>query len=171
MQQTSAAQINQNPNITAGFKNNIASNLPQIQNPQTLQQVQQPMAQIQQPMPQIQQQLAQVQQLPQPLSQVQQVVQPQILPDVVVVDTFTILGMDLQKKYVYIALLLILGIAAYFVWKWWYGPKKSKKSKKSQEDEESYSEEEEEEEEEEDVYIPQYSGKTNSESKGNKKNE
>ncbi len=157
MQQNSAAQINQNPNITAGFKNNIASNLPQIPNPQMLQ--------TQQPIPQIQQ-LTPIQQ---PLPQTQQLVQTQMLPNVVI-DTFTIFGIELQKKYVYIALLLFLGIVAYFVWKWWYGTKKTKKQKRQQEDEESYSEEEEEDdEEEEDVYIPQYSGKTNSESKGNNK--
>ena len=169
MQQNPGAQINPNPNITAGFKNNIGPTLPstpnqqmyqtpiqvpqQVQLPQTMTPVQQPlqMTQPQQPVP------AQIFDAPNPDS---------------VVDVFSIFGMEFQKKYVYIAILIILGIVAYFVWKWWYGPKKSKKNKKLQEDEESYSDEDDENnEDDDDVYIPPYSSKINSESKGNKKND
>ena len=152
-------QIPQNiqpPNIVDGFRSNVVSPLPRVT----------------QPVPQLPQQLPPQVQLPSPDIQADLCQMVPIL-DPVLIDNFSIFGQEFQKKYVYIALVLILGIVAYFLWKWWYGPKKGKKGGKFiSEEVDEYTEEEEEEEEEEDeeVFIPQYQSK-NSESKGNKKKE
>ena len=89
------------------------------------------------------------------------------VPDALVpinLDVYSIFGYEFQKKYLYIGFIIVLGIMAYFLWKWWVGPKKSPKKGRVQ-DVEEYTEEEEEEgeeeEEEDEVYIPQYPPKTN----------
>lgn len=125
------------PNIAAGFKNNIGPNVDVV------------------PVPSV-------------------VTAPALdIVGVTDIELYNIFGFELQKKYFYIIVLLVLGIAAYFVWKWWYGPKKSKKSKRQHEDNDEDDEEndvddkEDDEENESDVYIPQYSSK--SEKKGKDK--
>jgi hypothetical protein len=140
--------MQQTPNIVSGFKNN--NFLPPT--PLPIPQQQAPSVnQVQLPPPQTQMQLDQI---------VQQQIVPDLTPDV---DTMSIFGFALQKKYVYIAIVIILGILAYFLWKWWYGPKKSKrrgqKEEQYEDDNEMYDEEEGHEvddEEEEEAYIPPY---------------
>jgi len=172
-------QVNPSPNIVAGFKNNIGPatqnfQMPPPQQIPVLTQLQ-PLPQ-QLPQPQLQPQL-QPQPQSQPQLQLQQVdpvtqVTGAITQVVTVTDTYSIFGYDLQKKYIYIAFVILFGICVYFLWKWWYGPKKVGKKGKYQpeEMEEEYTEEDEEEEEEEDVYIPQYPHTSkSSEVKGNRK--
>jgi hypothetical protein len=146
-------QPNLPPNIAAGFKNSIG---PSVQNYP--------------PLPQMQ--IPQVPQVPVP-TQIVQTLAPDPMsipmiaaPDAIVpvnLDVYSIFGYELQKKYLYIGFIIVLGIMAYFLWKWWVGPKKTKKGRVPQ-DVEEYTEEEEEgeeEEEEDEVYIPQYPPKTN----------
>lgn len=168
-------QIMQAPNITAGFKNNIIPQ--QIQQP-TIQQIQQPLPQplpIEIPQPIIQNPIPQQPIIQNPIPDQTLIITPKLPPLPSIPDAYTIFGYELQKKYVYIAFILVLGLLAYFLWKWWVTPKKVKKSKHAPyvPDEEEYEEEEEEDEEdEEEVFIPQYQHTSkNSETKNKKKDD
>jgi hypothetical protein len=156
----------QAPNIVAGFKNNIG---PSVQIQPTMSQTlpPTPLQQPYQALPQVSPQVVQQVQLPPPQTQLE-IMQP-VTAIVPTLDTLSILGYELQKKYVYIAAVIILGILAYFIWKWWVGPQKKSKKGKHVQDEEEY-EEDDDEEEEDDVYIPQYQSKT-SESKNKKRDD
>jgi cbb3-type cytochrome oxidase subunit 3 len=173
-------QVNPSPNIVAGFKNNIGPATQNFQMPP--QQI--PVLTQLQPLPQPLPQPVLTQPLPQPHSQPQLQPQPQlqlqqvdpvtqvtgaITQVVTVTDTYSIFGYDLQKKYIYIAFVILFGICVYFLWKWWYGPKKMSKKGKYQPEEMEEEYTEEEEEEEDDVYIPQYPHTSkSSEVKGNR---
>ena len=138
----------QPPNIVAGFKNNIVPQMPQ--QPQISQMPQQ-MPQQLLPAPEIPQAIIPQQIIPQTPQQIIPQPSQQIT---VPLDAYAIFGYEIQKKYMYIIMIIVLGLVAYFVWKWLYGPKKSRKHRIPVEEHE---EEEEEEEEEDDVYIPPYS--------------
>lgn len=116
-------QSAQQPNLAAGFKNNIGPQIPQVpQVPQVPQ-----MSQMSQ-MPQMQQ-MTQMQQVPQ-MQQMPQIQQGGIIQqlnnDQVIanIDTISIFGQAIQKKYFYLFLVLILAVIGYFIWKWYSGKEK-----------------------------------------------
>ena len=66
-------------------------------------------------------------------------------------DSFNIFGLALSRKCVYIIIFIVLCIAIYLAYKWFYGEKKGKKKPKDDDEEEN--------EDVDDEEIPQYPGK------------
>lgn len=111
----------QHPDIVSGFKHNI---LPQLPIPNVTPQIQ----------------------LPPP--QMQSVIDDAVAIAPVIAaatSTISIFGSEFQKKYVYIALVLIVGLIIFFAYKWYTTPnKKNKKGKQQKIKDDSESEESEE---------------------------
>lgn len=126
----------QHPDIVSGFKHNI---LPQLPIPNVTPQIQ----------------------LPPP--QTQEIIDNVILAaPIVAASTMSICGFELQKKYVYIFLVLFIGLIIFFAYKWYMTPtKKNKKTKQQKTKDDSESEETEEDnnkddEDDSDEEIPIY---------------
>jgi len=123
-------QSAQQPNLAAGFKNNIGPIGPQVQMP-TMQQIQQMQQMQQMQNPQIQH--PQMQQIPQDIIPTQTIVNQ--IAGVADIDTISIFGQVFQKKYFYLFLVLIFATVGYFIWKWYSGKKKNDDESEEEDDE------------------------------------